>query len=158
IRIHDNTVIAPFGPALAVTALGGVSVVANHFRSQASLTFSKASLFSGTTVSILNLGLPYEIPAQALYFTILAAALKQSQNLSLAVQQFRSYGGAILFAANQCAFTAEGAQRTQATSAIAIATLDDVAFENNQCEVHPGTSTVHAGANAFVLGSTIRVI
>ena len=63
LRIHDNKVRTPAGPALTVVARGPVSVANNNLES---LGVWPAGTFSALAVGILNVGYPLELPPTAL--------------------------------------------------------------------------------------------
>ena len=149
IKVHENIVSSPLGQALALVALGPVSVVGNQFTSQGVIVRADSSTFWATTVLIFNLGLSNELYLQLLGF--LALALGQIKNNKgvlvdgdtlvtpapgLDDQVLGQYlaNGNVLFSNNQCGLNLMNQLVDGAVSSIFIASLDDVSFHDNQCD------------------------
>jgi hypothetical protein len=149
IKVHDNIVSAPLGQALALTALGPVSVVGNQFTTQGVIVRADSSTFWAATVLIFNLGLSNELYFQLLAFMALAQGQIKSKN-NYVVQgdtlvsprpglddetlgQYLANGN-VLFTNNQCVLDLMDEIRELVVSSILIASLDDIGFHNNQCD------------------------
>jgi hypothetical protein len=151
VKIHNNIVSSPLGQALAMVALGPVSVVENQFTSLGVVGSAASSTFWAATVLIFNLGLSNELYTQLLAFS----AVAQGQ-----VRSKQSYGqandgntlfmpqpglddrviggylanGNVLFSNNQCTLNLMDQVAEGAISSVMILSLDDVSFHGNQCD------------------------
>jgi len=149
-RIHDNVIIQPVGRALTMRHIGAVSVMANRFQVNLSDKSNKTSgllqtldQFAGT-VLIWELGQSQAIQSKATF-------------ASDSIQPVSTFIGPMVFADNQ---TRLWMNRTNFSSSIAIVTLNDLAFDNNQSEVMLDSNltintwlranTLRAGYNRFV--------
>lgn len=142
-RIHENVVTHPLGRALALEALGLVSVQDNRLVSQGFVPGSVSAL--ATTVAILDLGVTNEFPVRhaldllsgfgqgggKLSIPCADATVTKPGDVPLAAV-FPS--GKVLFSGNQCTLDLRDAGASFALSSVAIVSLDDVGFHDNQCE------------------------
>ena len=148
---HDNIVSQPLGRALSITALGPVSVHGNQFTSQGFIFRANAPSFLASTVYIFNLGISNELYLQQLLFSgetlddVTAVGTAQQDpefiveaQAGLDTQQFFAYlgNGNILFNDNQVMLDLTDQTGFQlGIASIVIVTLDDLAFEDNQCDI-----------------------
>jgi hypothetical protein len=150
-KIHDNVVSQPLGQALSLTALGPVSVVNNHLTSRGMvLKLNPMSpSFLATTVMVLNLGVSMEWYGQlgafsgVLYGSMpLTGGPAMSGNAVLLARQglddkrVGEYlaNGNVLFTDNRVDLDLLETGLGFALSSILILSLDDVAFQDNQCD------------------------
>ena len=152
IKIHDNIVSTPLGQALALVALGPVSVIGNQFTSLGIVGSSSSTTSLAATVLIFNLGLSNELYMQILAFSAIAqghvrppeSAVRASDDedtifmrkpgLDDAVLGGYLANGNVLFANNQCTLNLMDAITEMAVSSVLILSLDDVSFHGNQCD------------------------
>jgi hypothetical protein len=147
--VHDNVVSTPLGRALALVALGPVSVVANEFTTLAARRRVESFFDIAATVFILNLGLSNEFYFQFLSFKTVAEEQTKmpksntfdgdtfvSPQPGLDDERLGQYlaGGNVLFADNQCMLNLIDTVKDFAIASIVIASLDDVGFHDNQCD------------------------
>ena len=170
---HDNIVAQPLGRALSVTALGPVCVHGNQFTSQGFVFKLGAPSFLAATVYIFNLGVSNEIYFQQLLFSgetsadVPAAAAVQDDSDFLIEPQAgldsqRLFGylgnGNVMFNDNQVMLDLTDQTGFQlGITSIAIMTLDDLAFEDNQCDIsYDFIFDEFFLTNTFVIGWTLR--
>jgi len=176
VRIHDNIVSAPLGHALYVVALGPVSVTDNQLTSRG---VTKDTLL-GASVAIVNLGLSNELYLQLPLFSLLsnmqAGNFTRGQNKSKvdeggnillpeekAKDDFKMgrylANGNVLFSDNQCTLDLLNEDTDFVLFSIIIASLDDIAFVNNQCDCDCTVGSPHdlVFSQAFLLGFSLRV-
>jgi hypothetical protein len=161
--VEENTVDVIQGQALSLGALGPVSVVSNRFISRGLVVRDLAGIVRGDTaglllalthlaslVSIVNLGSS-------------AGALNFNASLSTgAAGAVRGVGpaGTVLFDDNVCSLLLEPGrpegQGSRLPPAVLVMSLDDVGFQDNQCDcvVPTGTMTM---ANAL-FGISLRTV
>jgi hypothetical protein len=150
LKVHDNIVAQPLGRALSVTALGPVSVHGNQLTTQGFVFRTNAPSFLAATVYIFNMGISNEIYLQQLLFSgetipdIPGTAPQSDDDFLVEPQagldnqiQFGYLGnGNVLFNDNQVMLDLTDRTGFQlGVSSIATVTLDDLAFENNQCDI-----------------------
>ncbi|MCC7373482.1 MAG: hypothetical protein IT581_02415 [Verrucomicrobiales bacterium] len=156
-RIHDNVVSAPLGRALTLGALGPVSVVGNQFTSSGVPATTRANLLEPATVMILNLGLSNELFLQVLAFILVQnGGLKPKPGLDDFTPGRFLANGNVLFTNNQCSLDLLEPGTRGAFSSIAILTLDDLAFEDNQCDCNLGVGEDFLLTQALLLGLSLR--
>ncbi len=145
--LHNNVVVQPLGRALALTALGPVSVTDNQLTSRGVVSNARSLVSGISTVSIVNLGLSDELYLQQLMtfsaisqgqttyesaFTTLAVA---REGLDDRVLGRSLTSGNVLVADNQIVCDLLGTPVTHVvTSSVMVISLDDIAFNNNQCD------------------------
>jgi hypothetical protein len=146
-KIHANTVVQPVGQALFTVARGPVQVSDNQLTSRGVMPVQNLATLAGT-VFILNLGLPEELLN---LLTTLAAVIKGGTAKGLGDWQTISHdhrpvgvtnpfaglplvNGNVQFSDNHCSLDLFGTETTFVANSILVLTLDDVAFQNNQCE------------------------
>jgi hypothetical protein len=146
LKVHENIVSAPLGRALTVAAMGPVSVIANHLTSLG-IAPERAGI-AVSTVLILNLGLPIELVGQLLTFQAISegdlgkssfgpapsadVTVVASGAAKPATGRFLP-DGCVLFTNNHCLLDLIEAAGNRFIVSIAIFTLDDLEFQNNQC-------------------------
>ncbi len=151
VKIHDNCVSSPLGQALAMVALGPVSVIGNQFTSLGVIGSFGSSTFWATTVLIFNLGLSNELYTQLLAFKAVAHGHVSTRKYfnqpddedtlfmprpGLDDRVLGGYlaNGNVLFSNNQCTLNLMDTVPNGALSSVFIASLDDVSFHGNQCD------------------------
>ena len=174
VKAHDNVVSQPLGRALSITALGPVSVVGNQLTSQGMVFRTDAPSFYASTVSIFNLGISNELYLQQLLFSgetlkdvpLTAAAFEDTDFLvpprrGLDDLHLFSYvgNGNVLFNDNQVLLDLIDTTGFKlALASVVIVTLDDVGFEDNQCDASfDFVLDDFIMANAVVIGWTLRM-
>jgi hypothetical protein len=170
---HDNIIAQPLGRALSVTVLGPVSVHGNQLTSQGFVFKSGAPSFLAATVYIFNLGISNEIYFQQILFSgeasadvPSAAAVQDDPDFLVEPQagldsaRFFGYlgNGNVLFNDNQVLLDLTDQTGFQiGITSIMIATLDDLAFEDNQCDIsYDFVFDEFFLTNALVIGWTLR--
>jgi hypothetical protein len=148
VKVHENIVAAPLGQALSIRALGPVSVVGNQFTTHGVFAGKAAvsEALYAATVFILDLGLAFEVAGKLLTF----ASMRKGQVRNLSAQNYDGTAfvlapnaentkmkllanGNVLFACNQCVLDLLESGASVSASSVAIGSLDDVAFQDNQC-------------------------
>jgi Family of unknown function (DUF6519) len=171
IKVHNNIVSVSLGQALALTALGPVSVIANQFTSRGVILKTPPSpSFIASTIMILNLGLSNELYGQLLAFSSIKngqlgsmASMSYSNNAVVLPQrglddaQIGQYlaNGNVLFSDNQCVLDLIETGSSLALSSILIFSLDDVSFQNNQCDANLFDDFILT--QAILFGVSLRV-
>ncbi|HKC64491.1 MAG TPA: hypothetical protein VKB86_12690, partial [Pyrinomonadaceae bacterium] len=151
VNVYDNCVSAPLGQALALVALGPVSVVGNQFTSLGVVGSLESSTTWATTVLIFNMGLSNELYMQILAFSAVAQGQVRTYNSyqmgadnntlfmpkpGLDDEILGAYlaNGNVLFSNNQCRLDLVDEMKESAISSVLIASLDDISFHGNQCD------------------------
>jgi hypothetical protein len=130
IKITGNTVVSPLGRAIRAVARGLVSITNNELTSRG---VESGDGMNGAAVLILDLGFTYEIAEFSNFST-----MGINQPSTTVVASRLAPGGEILFTDNQV-LLAPPVQRGQFVfSSVELLSLDDVAFEDNQCEARMG--------------------
>lgn len=166
LKVHNNIVSAPVGPALSVEALGPVSVVGNQLTSGHVNRADQRSIYAPATVSISNIGVSNEEYKQQL-FASFAAGLPVFPGAGMDDSRYgeRLANGNVLFADNQCSLDLleEGAGGLVLAAGIGVVftsifikTLDDIAFQNNQCDCNLGFGEDYVIAHVALLGFSLR--
>jgi hypothetical protein len=158
LKVHDNVVSAPLGQALAVAALGPISVADNQLTSRGVAEARSSVGIFAATVAIINLGLSHELNWQFLAFSAVAKGSLKTSSLTAAAprpglddQHMGAYlaNGNVLFADNQCLLDALETGMARALPSIAIFSLDDVSFHGNQCDCNLAAGLVLTHARLF---------
>ncbi len=156
--ISDNVVVCPRGQALIAVGIGPISVSSNTLTSQGMLDQPFALAQIGRCVFILDLGRTPVLSSAISRFgfsTAARASLAGSEAFGLAgVTTLRTFpDGRVLFHGNQVALQIVG-ETPVMTSAVTIASLDDVSLQDNQIL----TETARSGllADVLTLGATVR--
>jgi Family of unknown function (DUF6519)/Right handed beta helix region len=151
VKVHDNSVSAPLGQALAMVALGPVSVVGNQLATHGIVGLASSSTTWASTVLIFNLGLSNELYMQLMAFSAVAQGqvkvratyeldddqqtlFRPQPGLDDAVLGGYLANGNVLFANNQCTLDLVDRVPDFALSSVLIASLDDISFHGNQCD------------------------
>jgi hypothetical protein len=172
VKVHNNIVTQPLGQALMIIALGPVSVVGNQFTSQGvDLKANSYSIFAGA-IFILNLGISQDLMATMLLssFKYIAAnnlymeqttTLAKGGNITSAAQGLTGLlkylylpSGNVLFTSNQTTLDLQSPLIDFAFSAQAIASLDDIGYNNNQSDCRSFIDILFT--DVALLGTTIR--
>ena len=158
-RIHDNIVTVPVGRALTVNAVGPVSVQGNQFTSNGVDLDITATLVAGT-VFILNLGITSEFFLQLFVFALVNSGSPPSgpagrPGLDDAGLGLTLNNGNVLFNDNQVSLNLVETGFSLSLSSILILSLDDVGFQNNQCECNLFDDFVLT--HALIAGVSVRV-
>lgn len=145
IKIHHNIITQPLGQALFLIALGPVSVIGNHLTSQgADFKANPYALLAGT-VFIVNLGIAKDLLLLAFLasFKTLpgfnvdsthAATVQQQANEFTWLRYLYLPSGTVMFSDNQVLLDLRNPDINFSFSSQLIASLDDVAYCNNQSE------------------------
>jgi len=148
-RIMGNTVIAPLGRALRLTARGLVSVSDNELTSRG---VEAGQFFMGAAVLILNLGFTYEIGE----FVNFSSMVLNQPRTDAPARTRLNVGGEILFTDNQVLLAPLIGRGQFVFSSVELLSFDDVEFEDNQCEARMGFSDFLL-TNGFALGWSTRM-
>jgi hypothetical protein len=149
-----------------VEALGPVSVVGNQLTSGHVNQADQRSIYAPATVSISNLGVSNEKYEQQL-FSSFAAGLPVFPGAGLDDSRYgeRLLNGNVMFANNQCSLDlleagAGGFVLTPGLgivyTSIFVKTLDDIAFQDNQCDCNLGSTEDYVAAHTILLGFSLR--
>lgn len=170
LRVTDNVVISPMGPALQVLARGFVEVADNQLTSHGVETRNAAAADSsplaalaawgGVTVRILNLGISYEIVdmftgMQSVQNSPAAGNTDTSATTTNVSIDAGLVGGKVLFNDNQVFLSLRGREDAVIVSSVLLISMDDVSKHGNQCECRIGIRPLLT--NAFVLAWSARV-
>jgi hypothetical protein len=163
--VEENTVDVIQGQALSLGALGPVSVVSNRFASRGLAPRDLVGIVRGQTTGLANALTHLSSLVSIVNLGATGGALNYSSAVSrgatLDVAAARGIAGTVLFDDNVCSLAldagaaAEG-QGPRLPPAVLIMSLDDVGFQDNQCDhlVPSGTMTL---ANA-VFGISLRAV
>ena len=172
LRVHDNIVTQPLGQALAVVAMGAVSVVNNQFSSQdVDFQANPLSLLAGA-VFIFNLGISQDVIgllASTMSFlrTNKASAgdinydggtqsISFAPTLGILQRLFQAFlsGGNVMFNDNQTTLELRRQEFDFAFSSQFIFSLDDVSFSSNQSDCNFLMDILFT--NTFIFGVSVR--
>jgi hypothetical protein len=159
-KVHDNVVSVPLGQALKMSALGAVSVIGNQFTSRGMVLNTDSPSFWASTVMIINLGRSRDLLIELVSYqgvrTNNSYQLANGPAYGSAVETRFGYlkSGNVLFSNNQCSLDLQEAGLSLALSSILIFSLDDVAFNNNQCDCNLLDDFVIT--HALLFGITVR--
>lgn len=165
LKVHDNIVSAPVGPALSAEALGPVSVVGNQLTSGHVNRADQRSVYAPATVSISNLGVSNEQYEQQLFSSLAALPVFPGVGLDDSRYGERLVNGNVLFANNQCSLDLleQGAGGLLIRPGIGVIytsiflkTLDDIAFQDNQCDCNLGSLEDYVVAHTILFGFSLR--
>ena len=175
LKVHDNVVSQPLGHALFAIALGPVSVQDNQLASQGNVLRLRplSMTFIAATVFILDLGMSLETRLYFAKFSYASsylvrevaapemtdfAALGETLDDRLLDGRLGRVlaGGNVMFVNNQVTLDMQAAGFGFAITSITILTLDDLAFEDNQCECNLIDDFVLT--NAALAGVSVRAI
>jgi len=170
VKVHENIVTVPLGQALALTALGPVSVVGNQFTSHGVIVRVNSPTFWASTVMIFNLGLSNEFYFQLLAFRAVqngqvkapgnvnaeddSAVVPQPGLDDVRLGQYLANGN-VIFSNNQCAVDLLERGFSFAVSSILIFSLDDIGFHANQCDCDLLDDIIIS--HAVIFGISLRV-
>jgi hypothetical protein len=164
VRVHENIVVSPSGPALAVLAMGTVSVqgneLASHGRdhpsgSQYPLDLVRA-VFGGYAVFIWNLAWPLEWNSFSADYRFMAKQALPSMGVSTAAPA-PLVTGDTTFNDNRVLLDGPDAVSDFMLSAVGVLALGDVSFECNQCDAVPGSRTVVLFHGLVLTYSSVRL-
>jgi hypothetical protein len=159
LNVHDNIVSVPVGRALSVVALGPVSVQGNQLTSNGMDSDMTETVIAGA-VGILNLGITPEFFLQYLAFAFINSGTPpgvtegrpglDDERLGMSLTN-----GNVLFTDNQVSLNLVESGTSISFSSILIFSLDDIGFQNNQCECNMFDDFVLA--HAIIAGVSVRV-
>jgi hypothetical protein len=152
VRIANNVVVNPMGPAIWARVAGEMMIEANHLASHAADTsiLTGAVAFAGTTITVVNLGKAVEFVSQKLDYTQLGTFTSSSRAV---IVPFVS--GAVSCNDNQIFSEPLLPQRGLWFSSIFIISADDVSLSDNQSQcLSPNLAVL---TNGFVLSITARI-
>lgn len=168
--VHDNVVAVPLGQALMTTALGPVTVQGNQLTTGGVW----AGSLLASTVLLMNLGISNEFYGQLITYALMARpagevprngtqanATYQDGQVVLSKEGLDDVGarlfanGNVLFSDNQVVLSLLAAGASGAFTSVAIFTLDDLGFSDNQCDcdLFDDFVLVHAA----LIGMSVRV-
>jgi len=165
LRMEQNIVRVPLGPALDVLGRGPFSITGNHFASGGTVP-TLASTTPVLTVSLVNLGAAIELDTPTTFSSLWGTASNPStptiQVLENALSN--SSSGMVLFANNACQLETRASGVTGFVS-IVIVSMDHLNFANNQTWMDgvgtvpvPGTDvTITALMDVFLMAGSINV-
>jgi hypothetical protein len=162
VRVVGNIVSMPIGQALVVGAIGPVAITGNSLTAlDVDFRAAPLSLLAGT-VLVLDLGLSKDLLFTLVYFSTLGntnsspvadfSGNDRVGGLFEALTLLPS--GGVLFADNQVTLDVRGRQIGFALCSILVASLDDIGFTGNQCEVTSYVDVVLL--DAMLVGVTSR--
>ena len=157
VKVHDNIIGTPLGRALTIWALGPVSIVGNQLTSSGVVAQEKPTLFSPATVFIFDLGRSNEFYLQASFAAIQAQSMFKPLRTVESTPQTLLADGNVLFVDNQCSLDLLESGKSGAYASITILSLDDVAFENNQCDCNLALGEDFILTQAFLFATSLRV-
>ena len=141
VRVHENIVISPSGPALAVLAMGTVSVQGNeltsHGRDQPSSSQYPLdrvrAVYGGYAAFIWNLAWPLEMNSFSPDYSAIGKqalpALGESMTTTAPL-----ITGDTTFNDNRVLFDGPDSEQTYMLCSVGVLALGDVSFECNQCD------------------------
>jgi len=146
-KIHDNVIVQPVGQAIYMVARGPVQVNDNQLTSRGVMPVQNFATISGT-VFIVNLGLPEEFLNLLTSFAAVTTGGSGGSVSNVGAFSYDSRAahvanplaglplanGNVQFNNNHCSLDLFGTETTFVLNSIMILSLDDVAFQNNQCE------------------------
>ena len=173
LNMQGNIIAQPLGRALSATALGPVSIQDNQLTSQGFVPQLSAPSNWATTVFIFNLGVSNELYLQQLFFNGQTLMDKQvnfwpgvdgdiivAPQDGIDEQRIFAYlgNGNVLFNDNQVMLDLTDRTGFEfGLTSIAIATLDDVSFQDNQCDMSFDIVDEFLLTQLFLFGLTARV-
>jgi Family of unknown function (DUF6519) len=159
LKCCDNIVSAPEGAALSAVALGPVSVAGNQLTSGRVTLGEGSSVYTPATVFIINLGVSNEAYSQQINFSNLRdQPFEPVLGLDDRRLGDRLANGKVLFTDNQCSLDLLEPGRSALFTSIALSSLDDIGFLNNQCDCNLAFNEDFVFAHAIVVGSSVRVM
>lgn len=150
--MHGNLVVAPRGLALELQGIGPMQVTHNRFTSRDLVpTGDPAGAFQSFagTVLILNIGMPAYAARQ-----LMVGGFQTANQPTPSANEIFTVSGKVDFSNNQVALDLVRAEVELAVAAVAILTLDDLGFHDNQTECTLGLDGLLFDTLAF--GTTIR--
>lgn len=161
-KVQDNIVSVPLGQALFMVALGAVSVLGNQFTSRGMVLDLNSPSFWASTVMIMNLGASRDLIFELLTYKGVQNGQNSDATFNVATPPVRAVAhqfgylksGNVLFSNNQCSLDLLEAGLSFALSSVLIFSLDDVAFNNNECDCNLFDDFLLT--DAFLFGITLR--
>ncbi len=151
LRVEHNVVRVPLGEALAAVGYGPFSIVNNQLGCGGTVLAEGKPL--AETVLIMNLGTAIEVATPAKkYSDLYQGAYDYANNDASAFAG--SPGGAVIFTNNICQLESRFSRR-RCFASVAILSLDDLIFANNQCWVDGPRLT--ATMDAFLIAGSLQV-
>ncbi len=152
LRIEHNVVRVPLGEALAVAGFGPFSIVNNQLGCGGTVKEGGRPL--AETVLILNMGNALEVASLSGKFAGANRGVFGNASIAPSRGFAGTAGGAVIFTNNICELESGLSQR-RCISSVAIFSLDDLIFSNNQCWVDGPPLT--AILDAFLIAGSLQV-
>jgi len=154
LRIEHNIVRVPLGEALAVLGFGPFSIVNNHLGCGGTVKAKAEERPLAETVLILNLGTALEMASLSGKFAGFNRSVGRDASIGSRGGFTGTAGGAVIFTNNICELETGMSQRA-CISSVAIFSLDDLIFSNNQCWLDGPRLT--AILDAFLVAQSLQV-
>ena len=163
LRLRDNVVIAPSGPALAALARGPVSVANNEFTSARLDSVSPASpwpldkirgVFGGASIFLFDIGALSEISGTAVNFSTIALHQNGLAGNVAGAGSTDFVSGNMLFDDNRVLLNFPDAERTTIFSSVTLFSFADVGVESNQFGARTGNHPLVT--NVLAVASSVR--
>jgi hypothetical protein len=171
LRVSDNVVISPMGPALQAFVRGQVSIEDNQLTSQgvesgrgespATGILGALAVLGGTTVRIFNAGISSEAAEIFTGFQNMTGSQPTPAG-NLTVQPFAKsaalaalIGGNVLFNDNQILLAPRGRDDRPIVSSVLIISADDISMHGNQADSRAIEQPLFT--NGLILGWSVRV-
>lgn len=155
LRVHDNTVRAAGGLALAALGLGTFSILNNHFAT--AVVPGRSPTVGIEAIVILNLGTALDTGRRTILPTSGYTDYQQASDIGLAPVAgvaTATAAGTVLFSNNMVVLDARALNRLALVSNL-IFSADDVGFHNNICQILAVSRRTLM--DLLLLGSTVRV-
>jgi hypothetical protein len=152
LRIEHNVVRVPLGEAMAVAGFGPFSIVNNQLGCGGTVKEGGRPL--AETVLILNMGNALEVASLSGKFAGANRGVFGNASIAPSRGFAGTAGGAVIFTNNICELESGLSQR-RCISSVAIFSLDDLIFSNNQCWVDGPPLT--AILDAFLIAGSLQV-
>ena len=164
VRVHENIVISPSGPALAVLAMGTVSVQGNeltsHGRDQPSGSQypldQVRAVFGGYSAFIWNLAWPMEMNSFSPDYYSMGKQAPPSMGQTVTTSAALITGDTT-FNDNRVLFDGPDTEQTLMLSSVGILALGDVSFECNQCDAMTEAETIVLFNGLVLTFSSVRL-
>lgn len=161
VRVTGNVVSMPIGQALVVGAIGPVAITGNSLTAlDIDYTAAPMSLFAGA-VMVLDLGMSKDLLFTEFYFSAAgktnyepgATSSRNDQGGMVEALALLPSGG-VLCADNQVTLDLRGRRVGDALCSVLVASMDDIGFTGNQCEVTSFRDVVMV--DTLLAGVTVR--
>jgi hypothetical protein len=161
VRVTGNLVSMPLGQALVVGAIGPVAITGNSLTAlDIDMKAAPLSVLAGT-VLVLDLGMSKDLLFAWIWFSTVgntnydAGAAPAPGDLGRILEALTLLpSGGVLCAGNQVTLDLRGQQFGGALCSVLVASLDDIGFTGNQCEVTSFLDVVYT--DTMLVGVTVR--